>query len=99
MPPMPAERLEAYSDRHPDEVLLVDLNVDGESDRVLVFRGYSSSLVRPTAADLSVPVIPPDADIEAVSRLHAPYHPNDPKYIDRDVDWSRFDALLTEWGF
>ncbi|MEO0853483.1 MAG: hypothetical protein AAFY15_08285 [Cyanobacteria bacterium J06648_11] len=99
MPPSPAERLEAYSDEHPREVLLVELTVDGESDRVLIFRGYSSSLVRPTAADPSVPVIPVEAEIDAIARLRAPYQPDDPQYLERDIDWPRFAARLADLGF
>lgn len=99
MPLSIAERLEAYSDKHPDEVLLVDIQVEGEFDRVLIFRGYSSSLVRSTAADLSVPVIPPEAGIEAISRLQAPYQPEHPHYLDRDLDWPSFLARLEQLGF
>ncbi|MEM6448456.1 MAG: hypothetical protein AAFY57_04375 [Cyanobacteria bacterium J06642_2] len=93
-----AERLEAYSDSHPQEVLLVDVLIDGECDRVLIFRGYSSSLMGATTADLGVPVIPSDAVIETISRLQAPYQPDAPLYLERDLDWPAFDARLAGLG-
>lgn len=51
--------LERYSQAHPQEVLRVEVESEGETDLVLIYRGYSSSLRRPTpprsrgAGDLS----------------------------------------------
>ena len=55
------ERLEEYTRLHPAEVLLVTATVDGEPDQVMVYRGFSSSLMRPTAADPEIPVLPDTA--------------------------------------
>lgn len=40
--------LERYSQSHPQEVLRVEVESEGETDLVLIYRGYSSSLRRPT---------------------------------------------------
>ncbi len=48
------KRLEQYTVKRPQEVLLVTVEVDGERDEVAIFRGFSSSLMRPTAFDPDV---------------------------------------------
>ena len=45
----PGTRLERYTEKCLQEVLLVVIEVDGEADQIAVFRGFSSSLVRSTA--------------------------------------------------
>ena len=99
METLPIDRLERYSLDRPQEVLLLRCTVDGEPDEILVYKGYSSSTVRPTAFDLGTPVLPPDANIETVSRLKAPYQPNAPQALEADIPWSSFSASLTEAGY
>jgi hypothetical protein len=97
----PGERLEAYSRLHPDEVLRVTLQVADQvdaMDEVLVFRGFSSSLGRPTAYDPDVPVIPADAHILTVDRLRAPYTPQAPQVLVAGLTWPVVDTWLTEQG-
>ena len=52
----------------------------------------------PTAFDPEVPVIPEDAEIQAIDRLHSPYNPNTPRYIDRALSWHAFEPLLVQLG-
>ena len=87
---LPIEKLEAYTVDRPDEVLVVQANVDGVADEIVVFRGYSSSTVRPTAADLNVPVLPEDGAIVSITRLKAPYNPQSPDVLEADIPWDEF---------
>lgn len=94
----PGERLEQYTLRHAQEVLLVRVQIDGHSDEIAVFKGYSSSLTRPTAFDPDVPVLPEQAIITSIDRLVSPYNPANPQYLQRDLSWSQMQALLAEEG-
>lgn len=95
---LPIQRLEQYTFRFPDEVLMVNAQVHGEEDFVVVFRGFSSSLVKPTAADPEVPVLPQEANIATIDRLQGPYSPDNPQYLERDIAWSEFRDRLTDLG-
>ncbi len=88
-----AKILEQYSTRHPQEVLLVQLRWQGEADEVMIFKGFSSSLTRPTAYDPDVPIIPEDAEILAIARLQAPYQPHAPQYIAQGLTWEDFQKF------
>lgn len=96
---LPIQRLEQYTLRFPSEVLMVTAQVKGEEDYVVVFRGFSSSLVNPTAADPEIPVLSADAEIVTLDRLQGPYTPNDPQYLERDITWHEFRDRLTDLGF
>ena len=91
-------RLEAYTMQCPQEVLIVTLEVQGILDQVAIFKGFSSSLMCPTAFDPEVPIIPENAEIQTIDRLHSPYNPNTPRYIDRALSWDAFEPLLTQAG-
>lgn len=95
---LPIQRLEQYTLRFTEEVLLVNAVVDGEDDVVVVFRGFSSSLVRPTAFDPEVPMLPADAVIETIDRLRGPYTPDNPQYLEQEIPWQTFSDRLTELG-
>lgn len=95
---LPIERLEQYTLRFPEEVLMVSALVAGEEDYVVVFRGFSSSLMRPTASDPEIPVLPKEAAIESIDRLRGPYTPDNPQYIEQDIAWSTFSDRLAEKG-
>ena len=84
------QQLEIYSTEHPQEVLLVKLKIGDELDEVMIFKGFSSSLMRSTAFDADVPVIPDHAEIVTIDRLTAPYKPNQPNYIQQDLTWEQF---------
>lgn len=95
MSPLP--QLEAYSQQHPQEVLLISARwLDGanieQEDYVMVFKGVSSSLMRATAVDGDVPVLPPQAEILTIDRLASPYNPNQPQYLEQNITWERFVA-------
>lgn len=96
--PLPIDRLEAYSERFPQEVLLVQAHVDHEPDTVIIFRGFSSSLMRPTAFDPEVPVLPKTAVIKTLDRLQGPYQPEAPQYLERNISWATFRDRLMELG-
>lgn len=95
---LPIQRLEQYTFRFPDEVLMVNAQVNGEDDFVVVFRGFSSSLVNPTAADPEVPVLSAEAAIETIDRLQGPYTPENPQFLERDIPWREFSDRLTQLG-
>lgn len=94
----PGFRLEQYTLRHPQAVLRVVATVAGEADEVLIFRGFSSSLVRPTAFDPDVPVLPPDAAIETIDILAGPYNPDQPRYLHRGLSWEDMQGFLASAG-
>lgn len=92
------QRLEQYSARRPQEVLLVKANINGEEDEIAIFKGFSSSLMRATAFDPDVPVLPENAAIVKIDRLKSPFNPNNPQYIERELTWDRMQQLLDEVG-
>ncbi len=94
----PGERLENYTLRLPSEVLLLYIEQGDSADQVVVFKGYSSSLMHATAADPSVPVLSPSATIYSIDRLRAPYTPQNPVYLERQIPWSEFVQRLLELG-
>lgn len=95
---IPIQRLEQYTLRYPQEVLLVSATCAGEADEIAIFKGFSSSLCRPTAFDPDVPVLPPEAEITAIARLQSPYQPEDPHYLERDISWPEMNRRLQELG-
>jgi hypothetical protein len=92
------KRLEQYTLKHPKEVLLVTIEVQGQPDQVAIFKGFSSSLMCPTAFDADVPVIPDEAKIHQIDRVESPYHPKAPRYIEQGIRWDKFEALLKVLG-
>lgn len=91
-------RLEQYTLKRPDEVLLVNATLPDEPDQVLVFRGFSSSLMRPTASDPDVPVLPDSAVIDSIDRLQGPYNPDNLQYLQQGLDLEDMARLLNEVG-
>lgn len=77
---------------------MVMAEVSGEADQVVIFRGFSSSLMRPTAFDPDVPVLPEDSDIQSIDRLAGPYSPEDPRYLEQTITWEAFSQRLAELG-
>ena len=90
----PGTQLEQYTKNHPQEVLLVRAEIDGEADEIMIFKGFSSSLMRPTAYDPDIPVLPVNARIEAIDRLHSPYIPDAPNYIQQGLTWETMMEIL-----
>lgn len=92
------KRLEQYTIKRPQEVLLVTASIGDEQDKIAVFKGFSSSLMRSTAFDPDVPVLPDDAIIMAIDRIASPYNPESPRYIQQGISWEVMEALLLEVG-
>ena len=92
----PGLRLERYTEKRPQEVLLVTATVGHERDQIAIFRGFSSSLVRSTAFDPDLPVLPSDAVIESIDRLRSPYDPSNPRYIQQGLTWEAIQPLLQD---
>ncbi|MFS8118096.1 MAG: hypothetical protein ACMG55_06330 [Microcoleus sp.] len=93
-----ARRLEEYTIARSHEVLIVKAEIDGEYDEIAIFKGFSSSLVRSTASDPEIPVLPEGAKIVSVDRLESPYNPNNPRYLQQGLSWETMRSLLSEVG-
>lgn len=89
-------RLEQYTTKRPNETLIVTVTIDGEDDQIIIFRGFSSSLMRPTAFDPDVPVLPEHAKIITIDRVESPYNPDHPRFIQQGLDWQTIQAVLAE---
>jgi hypothetical protein len=93
-----AQRLEKYTAKKTQEVLIVTVEIDNESDKIAVFKGFSSSLMRATAFDPDVPVLPDTAKIIAIDRIASPYNPEAPRYLQQNISWEEMQVLLAEVG-
>lgn len=91
-------RLEQYTLKRRQEVLLVSAEVGGDRDQVAVYKGFSSSLVRSTAFDPDIPVLPDSARIVQIDRLLGPYDPAQPRYLEQGLTWETMQPLLEEVG-
>lgn len=91
-------RLELYTLKRPGEVLLIHAAIADESDEVVIFRGFSSSLTRPTASDPDIPVLADDATVVSIDRLYSPYIPDEPRYIQQGMSLGDMLQLLAEVG-
>ena len=91
-------RLEQYTIKRPQEVLIVTAQIDGEEDQIAIFKGFSSSLMRPTSFDPDVPVLPPGATIVTIDRVASPYIPDAPRYIQQGLTWETMQSLLSQVG-
>lgn len=79
------KKLEEYSFKNPQEILIVDIEIEGEKDQILIFKGFSSSLMKPTNFDPDLPVLSPTAKIIKIDRLKSPYNPSNPIYIQQNI--------------
>src|ERR687886_623152 len=91
-------RLEQYTIKRPQEVLIVTAEIAGEEDQIAILKGFSSSLMRPTAFDPDVPVLPPEAKIVAINRVASPYNPDAPRYLQQGLTWETMQQLLSDAG-
>ncbi|HEY9741846.1 MAG TPA: hypothetical protein V6C90_15265 [Coleofasciculaceae cyanobacterium] len=91
-------RLEQYTIKRPQEVLIVTAEIAGEEDQIAIFKGFSSSLMRPTSFDPDVPVLPPEAKIVTVDRVASPYNPDAPHYLQQGLTWEAMQQLLSDAG-
>lgn len=90
------QRLEQYTLKRPQEVLIVTTISNGEEDQVAIFRGFSSSLMRSTAFDPEVPVL--EGEILSIDRVLSPYNPSDPQYIEKGLSGEEMQKILLEVG-
>ena len=93
-----SKRLEQYTIKKSQEVLIINVEIDGEPDQIAVFKGFSSSLMRPTAYDPGVPVLPDTATIITIDRIASPYNPDSPHYLQQDISWEDMQVLLSKMG-
>ncbi|MBW4662834.1 MAG: hypothetical protein KME01_01305 [Chroococcus sp. CMT-3BRIN-NPC107] len=93
-----SKRLEQYTLKKPQEVLIVEVEIAGERDLLIIFKGFSSSLMRPTAFDPDVPIIPTEAKIISIDRLSSPYNPDSPRYLQQGLTRESIELLLTAVG-
>ncbi|MCL2923794.1 MAG: hypothetical protein MGF17_03965 [Trichodesmium sp. MAG_R04] len=93
-----AHRLEQYTIKQPNQVLIVKIVIDEQLDEIAIFKGFSSSLMRPTAFNPDVPVLPETARIVSVDIVASPYSPKAPIYIKQGLTWEQIQSLLIEVG-
>ena len=91
-------RLEQYTIKRPQEVLIVTAQIAGEEDQIAIFKGFSSSLRRPTSFDPDVPVLPVEAEIITIERVASPYNPEAPRYLQQGLTMDTMQQLLLEVG-
>ena len=90
-------RLEQYTLKRKQEVLVVKLETAaGETDEVMVFAGFSSSLMRATDYDPDVPIITQGDRIISIDRLASPYDPSNPQYIESGLTVQAMESILRE---
>ena len=90
-------RLEKYTLKRKQEVLVVNLETAaGEPDRVMIYAGFSSSLMTATAFDPDIPVIAPDSTIISIDRLASPYNPDYPEYIESGITLEKMENILAD---
>lgn len=94
----PEQRLEQYTLIRPQEVLIVAVETEGQPDQLIIFKGFSSSLINATAYDPDVPLLAPNAQILTIDRLLSPYQPNNPRYLQQGLSWAEMELLLQEVG-
>ena len=91
-------RLEQYTMKRPQEVLIVNAQIAGEDDQITIFKGFSSSLMRPTSFDPDVPMLPTEAKIITMDRVASPYTPDTPRYHQQGLTTETIQQLLADVG-
>jgi hypothetical protein len=92
------KRLEQYTIKKQQEVLIVNVKINGQEDQIAIFKGFSSSLMRPTNFDPDVPIFSDDAVIISIDRVASPYNPDAVSYLEQDLSWESMRSLLSEMG-
>lgn len=87
--------LEKYSQQHPDEVLLITIELEGETDQIMIYKGFSSSLTGSTSFNPDIPVLPEQAEIIAIDRLKSPYNPHNPHYLEQGLTWDQMQQRFS----
>lgn len=93
--------LEQYSRQVPTEALRVQVRYPDPQDPttwildvILMYKGFSSSLMRATPASEQESLIPSGAEILEIERLVAPLDPRQPKVIAAYVQPAEIAAFL-----
>lgn len=82
--------LEEYTEKNPQEVLIVHGQENGEEVEIMIFRGFSSCLTGATEFDADLPILSSHAQIIAIDRIQAPFTPAHPQYIQQNISLSDF---------
>ena len=93
-----AHRLEQYTIKQPNQVLIVKVVIDEQPDEIVIFKGFSSSLMNSTAFNPDIPVLPETTKIISIDLLASPYNPETPIYIQQGLTWEQMQSLLIEVG-
>lgn len=91
-----AQQLESYTRQHPEEVLLLTIKDAGVGDEIMIFKGFSSSLMQPTDFNPDNPLFSEKAEFVSLDRIESPYIPNAPIYIEKDLPWEKVAQLLAD---
>ena len=92
------KRLEQYTIKRPQEVLIVTAKTGEIIDQIAIFKGFSSSLIHPTSFDPDTPVLAEEATITQIDRVASPYNPANPSYIEQGLTLAEMEQLLTTVG-
>jgi len=92
------KRLEKYTLQHPQQVLLLTTETEGQEDQILIFKGFSSSLTGATSFDPDQPILSPSTTIKKIDILSSPYNPNSPHYLQQSLTPEQIEHLLINSG-
>ncbi len=95
---MKNKRLEQYTIKKPEEVLLIKALINNQEDEIIIFKGFSSSLMAETAYDPDIPVLPENSIIISIDRLKSPYNPINTQYLEKDITWEQMEEILAQIG-
>ena len=91
-----AKQLEAFTLKHPDKVLMIS-TVDGDvEDQIVIFKGFSSSLMHPTDYNPDNQVFSEAAQLVYLDILASPYIPDNPVYIQKNMPWEAMAQQLAD---
>ncbi|MBV5257799.1 hypothetical protein FLX56_05100 [Synechococcus moorigangaii CMS01] len=93
-----AKQLEAYTLKRPQEVLLVNLGHGDIEDQIIIFKGFSSSLMRPTDFNPDKPILNATTPILSIDRLQSPYTPANPIFLEQNISLKQMQQYLIEAG-
>jgi hypothetical protein len=90
------KKLEQYTLKNPQEVLLITVEINNQEEEIIIFKGFSSSLTKPTAFDPDIPVLPSEAKIITIDRIKSPFIPDNIQYIEQGLTWEDFQQRLSK---
>ncbi|ACB00512.1 MULTISPECIES: hypothetical protein [Cyanophyceae] len=90
-----AKHLEAYTRKYAHEVLLLHLGHGEIEDQIIIFKGFSSSLMQPTDYNPDNPVLA-EMPILRIDRLQSPYNPNQPIFLEQNLSLEQMQQYLSD---